>query len=184
MRANTRKIYERLIRGAFLSEDSIDRDVRGLYTDIEENYADYHDYFLELGLRLEAGQGYYYFSRAAETKLTIEQKLESFAQWVDILDFLKTFDIAFGTGYQFRSAQILEQINRNLELRDKARKLFRKEKTNSDVVEKLVKHLVDSGFAELINNEDQTYKVVSAFRYAEDLVNLITIYNEEETPES
>jgi hypothetical protein len=39
------------------------------------------------------------------------------------------------------------------------------------------------GFAELINEEDGTYKVTAAFRYAEDMVNLITIYNEEEVPE-
>ena len=39
------------------------------------------------------------------------------------------------------------------------------------------------GFAEIINEQDQTYKVTSAFRYAEEMVNIITIYNEDEIPE-
>ena len=50
-------------------------------------------------------------------------------------------------------------------------------------MEKLISELTTMGFAELINEEDGTYKVTAAFRYAEDMVNLITIYNEEDIPE-
>ena len=39
------------------------------------------------------------------------------------------------------------------------------------------------GFAECINETDETYKVTSAFRYAEELVNMIQIANEDEIPE-
>ena len=183
MRANTRQIFERMSKGGFLSVDSTDQEVKHLYDDIEENYTDYEAYFSELGLRLESGDGYYYFARTQEAKQTIEQKLQSFAQWVDILDFLKTYDITFSTGFQFRNTHILERINLDVELRDKARKLFRKQNTNQDIVEKLITELTTMGFAELINEEDGTYKVTAAFRYAEDMVNLITIYNEEEIPE-
>ena len=177
MRTNTQKIFERLSKGAFLSVDSTDLEIKHLYNDIEENYADYETYFLELGLRLEAGDGYFYFSRTHEAKLTIEQKLQSFAQWVDILDFLKTYDLTFSTGFQFRSTQFLEHINLDVELRDKARK----QNTNQDIIEKLLNELESMGFAEVINEQDGTYKVTAAFRYAEEMVNLITIYNEEET---
>jgi len=183
MRANTQKIFERMSKGGFLSVDSTDQEIKHLYDDIEENFSDYGSFFLELGLRLEAGDGYYYFSRTQEAKLTIEQKLQSFAQWVDILDFLKTYDITFSTGFQFRSTHILERINLDVELRDKARKLFRKQNTNQEVVDKLVSELSSMGFAEIINEEDDTYKVTAAFHYAEEMVNLITIYNEEEVPE-
>ena len=109
--------------------------------------------------------------------------MQSFAQWVDILDFLKTYEITFSTGVQFRSTHILERINLDVELRDKARKLFRKQNTNQEVVEKLISELTGMGFAEIVNEQDGTYKVTAAFRYAEDMVNLITIYNEEDTPE-
>jgi len=183
MRANTQKIFERMSKGGFLSVDSTDSEIKHLYDDIEENFSDYENYFQELGLRLETGDGYYYFARTQEAKLTIEQKLQSFAVWVDILDFLKTYDVTFSTGFQFRSTHILERINLDVELREKARKLFRKQNTNQEVVDKLVSELTTMGFAELINEEDDTYKVTAAFRYAEEMVNLITIYNEEEVPE-
>lgn len=183
MRANTQKIFERMSKGGFLSVDSTDSEIKHLYDDIEENFSDYENYFQELGLRLETGDGYYYFARTQEAKLTIEQKLQSFAIWVDILDFLKTYDVTFSTGFQFRSTHILERINLDVELREKARKLFRKQNTNQEVVDKLVSELTTMGFAELINEEDDTYKVTAAFRYAEEMVNLITIYNEEEVPE-
>lgn len=183
MRANTQRIFELLSKGSFLSVDTTEQEAKHLYNDIEENFADYESYFLELGLRLESGDGYYYFARTREAKITIEQKLQSFAQWVDILDFLKTYEITFSTGGQFRSTHILERINLDVELRDKARKLFRKQNTNQEVVEKLISELTGMGFAEIINEQDGTYKVTAAFRYAEDMVNLITIYNEEDTPE-
>ena len=59
MRANTQQIFERMSKGDFLSVDSTDQEVKHLYDDIEENYADYEAYFSELGLRLESGDGYY-----------------------------------------------------------------------------------------------------------------------------
>lgn len=170
-------------KGGFLSVDSTDQDVKHLYDDIEENYTDYEAYFSELGLRLEAGDGYFYFARAQEPRQTIEQKLQSFARWVDILDFLKTYDNTFSTGVQFRSTHILERINLDVELGDKAHKLFRKLKSNNEIVDKLLSELTNMGFAELVNQENGTYKVIAAFRYAEDMVNLITIYNEEDIPE-
>ena len=87
MRNNTQRIYERLSRGEFLSVDSTDTSIRHLYEDIEENMEDYTDYFKEIGLQLECGNGFFYFSRKGESKQTIEQKLESFSKWLDYLDF-------------------------------------------------------------------------------------------------
>lgn len=184
MRLNTQKIFETLNRGAFIAEDSTDLDTRHLYADIEENHTDYEAYFAELGLRLESGNGYYYFAREKETRLNIESKLESFARWIDILDFLKTYSLEFSAGFLFRAAGILERINIDVELRDKARKLFRKLNTNSEITEKLIGELTSMGYAELVNEQDGTYKVTAAFRYVEDLVEIITIYNEEDTLES
>lgn len=183
MRNNTQKIFDRLSKGSFLSVDSSDVEIRHLYEDIDENFDDYQRYFLELGLKLESGNGYFYFSRIHEAKISIDQKLRSFSMWVDILDFAKTYDISFGAGFQFRSTHILERINLDIELRDKARKLFRKQNTNQEIVEKFIQELTAMGFVEIINEQDCTYKVTSAFRYAEELVDIITIYNEEETPE-
>ena len=185
MRNNTQRIYERLSRGEFLSVDSTDSSIRHLYEDIEENVDDYADYFKEIGLQLESGNGYFYFSRLGEGKQTIEQKLESFSKWLDYLDFLKCYNQSFTAGYQFRKSHLIEQISLDIELKEKASHLFKKYGvgSNLEIVNKLLQEMQSMGFAECISEQDETFKVTSAFRYAEELVNMIQIANEDEVPE-
>jgi len=185
MRNNTQRIYDRLSRGEFLSVDSIDTSIRHLYEDIEENFDDYADFFKEIGLQLESGNGYFYFSRIGESKQTIEQKLESFSKWLDYLDFLKTYNQSFTAGYQFRKSHLIEQISVDVELKEKAGHLFKKYGVGSylEIVNKLVQEMQNMGFAECVSEQDETYKITSAFRYAEELVNMIQIANEDEVPE-
>ena len=180
---NTQKIYEKLIRGGFLAADSSKTDIKHLYQDVEENYDEYAAFFNQIGFCLDSGDGYFYFSTVNESKADIERRLTSFCKWIDYLDFLKTFDMAFSVGYQFGKARIVNEIDVNAELKDKARHLFSSQMPFSEKVDKLVGELETMGFAELIDEETSTYKVTSAFRYAEDLVNLLTIYNEDEIPE-
>lgn len=185
MRNNIQRIYERLSRGEFLSVDSTDSSIRHLYEDIEENVEDYADYFKEIGLQLESGNGYFYFSRLGEGKQTIEQKLESFSKWLDYLDFLKCYNQSFTAGYQFRKSHLIEQISLDIELKEKASHLFKKYGvgSNLEIVNKLLQEMQSMGFAECISEQDETFKVTSAFRYAEELVNMIQIANEDEVPE-
>jgi len=185
MRNNTQRIYERLSRGEFLSADSADASVRHLYEDIEENIEDYTDYFKEIGLQLESGNCYFYFSRIGESKQTIEQKLESFSKWLDYLDFLKCYNQSFSAGYQFRKSHLIEQISLDIELKEKANHLFRKYGvgSNLEIVNKLLQEMQNMGFAERISEQDETYKITSAFRYVEEFVKTIQIVNEDEVPE-
>lgn len=185
MRNNTQRIYERLSRGEFLSVDSIDASTRHLYEDIEENLEDYTDYFREIGLQLEAGNGYFYFSRIGECKQSIEQKLDSFSKWLDYLDFLKCYNQSFTAGYQFRKSHLMEQISLDIEMKEKANHLFKKYGAGSlvEIVNKLLQEMQSMGFAECVNELDETYKVTSAFRYVEELVDIIQIANEDEVPE-
>lgn len=185
MRNNTQRIYERLIRGEFLSVDSSDNSIRHLYDDLEENFEDYADYFKEVGLQLEQGNGYFYFSRIGEGIQAIEQKLESFSKWLDYLDFLKCYNQAFSAGYQFRKGHLIEQISLDIELKEKANHLFKKygAGSNQEIVNKLLQEMQNMGFAECVNIQDETFKITSAFRYAEELVNMIQIANEDEIPE-
>ena len=180
---NTQKVYERLIRGGFLAVDSSKTDIKHLYQDVEENYEEYAEFFKQIGFRLECGNGYFYFSAVNESKGEIERRLTTFCKWIDYLDFLKTFDTTFSVGYQFSKARIVNEIDVNADLKDKARHLFSQQKSFPEKVEKLIGELDSMGFAELIEEETATYKVTSAFRYAEELVNLLTIYNEDEIPE-
>ena len=185
MRNNTQRIYERLSRGEFLSVDSSDTSIRHLYDDVEENLDDYAGFFREIGLRLEAGNGYFYFSRIGEGRQAIEQKLESFSKWLDYLDFLKTYNQSFTAGYQFRKSHLIEQISLDIELKEKAGRLYKKygAASNLEIVNKLLSEMRGIGFAECISEQDETYKITSAFRYAEDLVSMIQIANEDEVPE-
>ena len=185
MRNNTQRIYERLSRGEFLSVDSTDASVRHLYEDIEENQDDYADFFKEIGLQLESGNGYFYFSRIGEGRQSIEQQLESFSKWLDYLDFLKTYNPSFTAGYQFRKSHLTEQVSLDIELKEKAGHLYRKYGvgSNLEIVNKLLLEMQTMGFAECISEQDETYKITSAFHYAEDLVNMIQIANEDEVPD-
>lgn len=61
---------------------------------------------------------------------------------------------------------------------DKASKLFQDKKKYNEVVEKLVSELEKAGMIELENEHDNTYKVLTAFHYMEDLVDCITISEE------
>lgn len=180
---NTQKVYERLIRGGFLAADSTKTDIKHLYQDVEDNYDEYVDFFKQIGFRLDSGNGYFYFSTFNESKADIERRLVSFCKWIDYLDFLKTLDISFSVGYQFSKARIVNEIDVNADLKDKARHLFSLQMPFPEKVDKLVGEMENMGFAELIDEETATYKITSAFRYAEDLVNLLTIYNEDEIPE-
>lgn len=185
MRNNTRQIYERLSRGEFIAVDSINPSNRHLYEDMEENFDDYVDFFMEIGLLLEHGNGYFYFSRSSESRQTVEQKLESFSKWLDYLDFLKTYNQSFTAGYQFRKSHLIEQISLDIELREKAGHLFKKygAGSNPEIVNKLLQEMQNMCFAECISDQDETFKVTSAFHYAEELVNMIQIANEDEIPE-
>ena len=185
MRNNTQRIYERLNHGEFLSVDSSDTSIRHLYEDIEENFDDYADFFKEIGLQLEAGNGYFFFSRIGEGKQSIEQKLESLSKWLDYLDFLKTYNQSFTAGYQFRKSHLIEQISLDSELKEKAGHLYKKYGAGSylEIVNKLLQEMQGMGFAECISEQDESFKITSAFHYAEELVNMIQIANEDEIPE-
>ncbi len=181
MRNKTQVIFERLVKGGFIMIDS--SETKDLYVELEENLEEYVAYFEEIGYKVESGDGYFYFSRIGEAKQTIEQKLRAFGKWVDYLDYLKAYDMTFSVGYQFRKASILERISLDVELRDKTKRLFPKERNNEDCICVLIDELKDMNFIECINESDETYKVTSAMRYAEELVNMLTIFNEDEIPE-
>ena len=115
----------------------------------------------------------------------MERKLEAVQKWIDYLSFLKTYNSAFGSGFLFRTADIEIQIGCDIELKEKAVKLFPDKKKYDEVVTKLVKELENMGLVEKENELDGTYKVLAAFHYMEDLIDCITISEEvqDEIPE-
>src|SRR5690606_33283522 len=98
----TAAIFETLSKGQFISSNSSDESIRKLYSVIEEeqNFEYLYNYFLNINFILEKGDQYFYFSRP-ENKIDLERKIEQFFKWIDILDFLKSFDHSFSSGYRF-----------------------------------------------------------------------------------
>ena len=122
---------------------------------------------------LEEGDGYFYFSRK-EQKVDLVNKLLRFGHWVDVLDFLKSWEPTFGPGFSFSKAALTVKIDADIELKEKAAGLYKKKDRHDDIIDKLVDEMLKSGFVELVDTNSQTYRVVTAYKYLEDLINMIT----------
>lgn len=174
----TKEIFEHLSRGGFISQDSTRSDVRRLYDYIEENFEEYKTYYEGIGFVLEQGNGYFHFSRE-ESRTDITRRLTSLGVWIDRLDFVKTFHSGFSTGARFTPSAITEAISADVELKEKARKLYSGQHSAGETVAMLLEDLVKAGFIELENEFEQVYKVTSAFHFLEGLVEMLTISEDE-----
>ena len=175
----TKEIFEILSRGGFISQNSISQQRAHLYDAIEDDFQQYQEYYEGIGFLLEGGNGYYYFSRT-ESKVELADKIQRMIGWIDRLDFLKTFNSTFGSGFSFRKSNILEKFSSDIELKEKARHLYADLKTNDEKMDKLIADLERQGFIELENDLDGTYKVTSAFHYIEELIDCLTIIETEQ----
>lgn len=172
-------IFEILSRGQFICSNSPDESIRKLFSviDEEQNFEYLYDYFLRIDFILESGAEYYYFSRA-ESKVDLERKIDQAFKWIDILDFLKTFDNSFGSGYRFSPSDILVRLKLDAELKSKLEGLKKhtggKEKFN-EIIDKILGDLEKDKFIGLENKITNQFKVLSAFSYLEQLVMAINI---------
>lgn len=151
--------------------------------DDQENYEVLHGYFLSINFILEKGDEFYYFSRKDESKADLERKLEAACKWIDIVDFFKTFDNSFASGYSFSPSKIAVEISVDAVLKSKANgvrsTLKLDDKTPyTEIVLKIVDSLCKDGYAEVENEILKSYKVLSSFKYLENLVNDINIPDE------
>lgn len=176
----TAEIFDLLSKGGFISSNSVSPHIRQLYSIIDENLAELYEYFAAINFILESGNEYYYFVRK-ETRVELERKLEIAFRWLDIIDFVKTFDQAFAPGFRFQPAEILVRANtEDPVLKEKLNALKKqtgKEK-HEEIIEKVVNELKRDGFIELENEITSTYKVVAAYSYLENLMDCINIPEE------
>jgi hypothetical protein len=175
----TAEIFEILSKGQFISSNSVDEDLRRLYLVIDENFDELYDYFMAIRFFLTRGDEYVYFVRM-ESKVDMERKLRQAMKWIDILDFVKSFDNSFGSGFRFTPSDISVRLNLDAELKDKLiglKKYTEKEKYDESI-EKVMEILKKEGFVEEENTISRTYKVTAAFHYLEQLVLSINIPEE------
>ncbi len=181
----TGEIFDILSNGQFICSNSGDSRIAKFYDviDDKEKYEALYDYFLAIGFLLEKGDEFYYFSRKNESKADMERKLEIACKWIDILDFFKTFDNAFVSGYSFTTQEIVVQIKVDAVLKSKAdglRKILKLDDKipYDEVVTKVVDNLCKEGFAEIENEILKSYKILASYKYLEELVNNINIPEE------
>lgn len=174
------QVFDRLSKGGFISADSVDEVTRNIFLDVDNCRDAYAKYFSRIGFILEEGNQFYYFSRK-ESKSVIAEKLKRFGHWVDVLDFLKAWEPSFGPGFTFLAADLIVKIDSDIELRDKASTLYENKARHDEIAERLVEELSKQGFIEIIDDVTRRYQATAAYRYLEDMVDLIEFEDNDES---
>lgn len=52
----TTEIFETLSKGKFISANSLDKTQQHWFDDIEDNFQEYYDFFIQIGYSLEGGK--------------------------------------------------------------------------------------------------------------------------------
>lgn len=169
---DSQQIFEKLSKGAFISSNSVQEDMRIYYMNLQKNFHAYQEFYDGVGFHLESGDGYYYFSRKENKQITAN-KLNGLCKWIDRIAFLQTFDPSFAPGFSFRKSDILQSFPTNLQLKEYGSKLYADKLTHEKIVESLVNELLSMGFVELENETEGRFKVTMAFNYIETLMDRI-----------
>ena len=167
----TAEIFNILSKGYFLSSNGMYGKLYELI-ELEDNAKILKEYFGHINYQLEKGYNYYYFTQEEETNTIIEKKLEQFAHCIDVLDFFSCMDIKPVAGTRYRITQIAEECFANERLRQKLFSLSRRDKLTDKVME-VVGDLTVGGFFE--QEDEDTFKVMDAIHYLEQIISLITI---------
>ena len=181
----TGEIFELLSKGQFICSNSADVRICKLFEIIDnsETYEELYEHYFSINFILEKGDEFYYFSRKDESKADLERKLEIAYRSIDIVDFFKAFDNSFASGFSFSPSEITVKISIDAVLKSKAdgvrSTLKLDEKTPyHEIVFKIIESLCKDGYAEIENEILKSYKVLSSFKYLEELINNINIPDE------
>lgn len=175
------EIFDYLRNAHFINDNSNDEAVRAMfdYLDNPKNFETAKIYFKPLNLILEKGNGYFYFSKISSLQ-SVESKIDTAYKWIDILDFFRTYNPAFGVGTTFRPSEIrVACINKN-PLKTKLNRAKKGNATPIDKIKYLADELVKADFA-ILQPDGEQYKVLSAIDYLDRLINLIYIQDDETT---
>lgn len=177
----THDIFSIMARGHFISSNG-SRDNMGRLYDIinnPENFDRLQSYFNVIRYNIERGNNFFYFSRLNEANSLIEQKLETFERYIDIVDLFASMDNKVTIGSRFRPSEIAEECNANVRLKQKLQKipLYRSE-TLLNKVRDICSMMARDSFLEMEDEQTESYKVMDAYTYLLDMVNAISIYEE------
>lgn len=171
------EVFDLLSKGQFICSNSSKTAIRKLYNAISQDFDAYYAYFLGINLVLQEGNEYYYFSRQ-DSRAELERKLEIAMKWIDIVDFFKTYEPGFGSGFRFTPSNILVRLSVDADLKNKLEGLKKyaggKEK-QAEIVEKILDQLEKDNFIEVEHDVLHEYKTLASFAYLEQLILSIHI---------
>ena len=178
------RVYDKLAAGGFICSNSLDTEEKAVFRLVEEQFETCYDYFKKIGLVLEKGTNYFYFSRN-ESRGSLKHKIEKYCEWIIIEDFLMSFDSSFNVGFRFRTLQMENKVNMDsdckrklIECVDHRKRLTSKMKdvmTDRERVDFLLKTLKAEGFIEEVSAEDGEWQVTDAFDYLLQIHELMRI---------
>jgi hypothetical protein len=182
----THDIFAIMARGHFISSNGTKDGMNRLYDIINnpENFERLQAYFNVIRYNIERGNNYFYFSRINEANSLIEQKLETFERYIDVIDLFASMDNKITIGSRFRPSEIAEECNANVRLKQKLQKIpmYRSE-TLLNKVRDICNLMTRDSFLELEDEQTESYKVLDAYTYLLDMINAISIYEETSGPE-
>ncbi|MBK9284825.1 MAG: hypothetical protein IPM51_11000 [Sphingobacteriaceae bacterium] len=177
----THDIFSIMARGHFISSNGTKDGMGRLYDIINnpENFDRLQAYFNVIRYNIEKGNNYFYFSRIGEANSIIEQKLETFERYIDVIDLFASMDNKITIGSRFRPSEIAEECNANVRLKQKLQKIpmYRSE-TLLNKVRDICNLMTRDSFLELEDEQTESYKVMDAYSYLFDMINAISIYEE------
>ncbi|MCW3077071.1 MAG: hypothetical protein JWO32_1680 [Bacteroidetes bacterium] len=177
----THDIFAIMARGHFISSNGTKDGMNRLYDIINnpENFDRLQSYFNVIRYNIERGNNYFYFSRLHEANSLIEQKLETFERYIDVIDLFASMDNKITIGSRFRPSEIAEECNANVRLKQKLQKIpmYRSE-TLLNKVRDICNLMTRDSFLELEDEQSESYKVLDAYTYLLDMINAISIYEE------
>lgn len=177
----THDIFAIMARGHFISSNGTKDGMNRLYDIINnpENFDRLQAYFNVIRYNIERGNNYFYFSRLNEANSLIEQKLETFERYIDVIDLFASMDNKITIGSRFRPSEIAEECNANVRLKQKLQKIpmYRSE-TLLNKVRDICNLMTRDSFLELEDEQSESYKVLDAYTYLLDMINAISIYEE------
>jgi hypothetical protein len=177
----THEIFAIMARGHFISSNGTKDGMGRLYDIINnpENFDRLQAYFNVIRYNIERGNNYFYFSKISEANSIIEQKLETFERYIDVIDLFASMDNKITIGSRFRPSEIAEECNANVRLKQKLQKIpmYRSE-TLLNKVRDICNLMTRDSFLELEDEQSESYKVMDAYTYLLDMINAISIYEE------
>jgi hypothetical protein len=171
MPRQTAEIFAWLSRGQLISANSSDAAQAAWYGVIRQEEATFREYLSHLGFQLDGGPGYYFLARH-ESRSSLEDKLDRMARLIERVSWLKHLDAGIGSGHLLNVRSLQEATQARPDLRRRLRSIPAKGSPSDDGerILALMRSLERESFAEQIQEQPPTFRLLAAFHYLEALI--------------